>query len=154
MTISSDDFRSVLRQFASGVTIVTIQAGGQRHGLTVSAFTSISTAPALIMVAINNSNTGSHFFEQADASFAVNILGADQQALSNRFAWVKDEDRFAMGQWTTALTGAPILADAVAWLDCTIHSQLKAGTHTIYVGEVRACGVPRQDEAPLDLLES
>jgi flavin reductase ActVB len=101
------------------------------------------------MIAINNHNYASLLLEKAETSFAVNILAADEQELSNRFAWVKDEDRFAMGEWTTALTGAPILADAVAWLDCTIHSQLKAGTHTIYVGEVRACGVPRQDEAPL-----
>ena len=69
--------------------------------------------------------------------------------MANRFAFVKDEDRFAVGDWTTAQTGAPVLADAVAWMDCTIHSKHRAGTHTIYIGRVRAAGVPRPDEAPL-----
>ena len=51
--------------------------------------------------------------------------------------------------WTTAETGAPILADALAWLDCRIHSRAAAGTHTIYVGEVQAASAPRPDEPPL-----
>jgi len=149
MTVSSDNFRDVLRHFPSGVTIVTIQSGGERHGLTVSAFASISPTPPLIMVAIDRRHRTESLLQAPDATFAVNVLAADQQALSNRFAWVKDEDRFAMGNWTTAKTGAPILADALAWLDCTIFARHDAGTHTIYVGQVQASSVPRPDEAPL-----
>ena len=87
--------------------------------------------------------------EAAGASFAVNILGHDQMELSNRFAWLKDEDRFGAGEWTTAATGAPILSDALAWLDCTVYSRFSAGTHTIYIGEVQASGVARPDVKPL-----
>ena len=87
--------------------------------------------------------------EQPDATFAVNVLRQDQQDLSDRFAWVKDEDRFLLGDWSTAATGAPVLADAAAWLDCTIHSRTAAGTHTIYVGEVQASRVPSPDAPPL-----
>ncbi len=89
------------------------------------------------------------FLEEEGATFAVNILGQDQVELSNRFAWVKDEDRFGAGSWTAAATGAPILEEALAWLDCTIFSRHRAGTHTIYVGEVQAAGVPRPDGPPL-----
>ena len=69
--------------------------------------------------------------------------------LSNRFAWLKDEDRFDEGAWKTAVTGAPVLEDALAWLDCTIYARFAAGTHTIYVGEVQASQTPRADDEPL-----
>jgi flavin reductase ActVB len=83
------------------------------------------------------------------AVFSVNILGQDQVELSNRFAWVKDEDRFAVGAWKTAATGAPVLADAVAWMDCTIAGRYAAKTNTLYVGRIEAAAVPRPDTPPL-----
>ena len=126
-----------------------IQAGGERHGLTVSAFASVSPDPPLIAVFIDKRHHAHSLLAQEGAVFAVNVLGADQQELSDRFAWVKDEDRFAMGNWTTASTGAPVLADALAWMDCTIFAAHPAGTHTIFVGEVQASEAPRPDEAPL-----
>ncbi len=151
MNISSDDFRDVLRHFPAGVTIVTIldPDDGSRHGLTVSAFASISPVPPLIMVAIDHRGFAHNLLQKEGAVFAVNILGENQMNLSNRFAWLKDQDRFAEGDWTTAETGAPILTDAIAWLDCTISQRHEAGTHTIYVGEVQASGVNRPEAAPL-----
>ena len=149
MSTSSDNFRDALRHFPSGVTIVTIKSGPHLHGLTVSAFASISPAPPLIMVAIDHRHSAYELLEQPEAVLAINILHQDQMDLSNRFAWLKDSDRFAQGNWTTAATGAPILADALAWLDCTIFARHPAGTHTIYVGEVQASGVPRPDGPPL-----
>jgi len=149
MTISSEEFRSALRHFPSGVTIVTIKSGEQIHGLTVSAFASVSPDPPLIAVIIDHRHTAYALLEQEAAVFAVNILRQDQIPLSNRFAWVKDQDRFLEGDWTTALTGAPVLADALAWLDCTIHDRHPVGTHTIYVGIVQASRVPRPDDPPL-----
>ena len=151
MTISSEQFRDALRHFPAGVTIVTVQAPGYEkvHGLTVSAFASLSPEPPLIMVAIDHRGVGHEMLQVEGAVFAVNILAQDQAALSNRFAWVKDEDRFAEGDWETAVTGAPVLKNALAWLDCTIQARYEAGTHTIYLGRVEASDVPRPDEAPL-----
>jgi flavin reductase (DIM6/NTAB) family NADH-FMN oxidoreductase RutF len=149
MSITSEAFRDALRHFPSGVTIVTIKSGAEIHGLTVSAFASISPEPPLIMVIIDHRHKAYQLLEQAGATFAVNILRQEQAELSNRFAWVKDEDRFAEGDWLTALTGAPILRDALAWLDCTIHARMVAGTHTIYIGEVQASAVPTPDTEPL-----
>ena len=149
MTVTSEEFRDALRHFPSGVTIVTIRAGERRHGLTVSAFASVSPEPPLILIMLDNRHYGFELIEEEGATFAVNILHEDQTELSNRFAWLKDEDRFAEGDWGTAATGAPILRDALAWLDCTFHAKVRAGTHTIYVGEVQATGVPRADGAPL-----
>jgi flavin reductase (DIM6/NTAB) family NADH-FMN oxidoreductase RutF len=151
MPITSDDYRDALRHFPAGVTIVTIHHPESQmpHGLTVSAFASICPHPPLILVSIDHKHSAYESLEREGATFAVNILGQDQVELSNRFAWLKDEDRFQAGEWTTAVTGAPILTNALAWLDCTIHSRFPTGTHTIYVGEVQASGVPRPDGRPL-----
>lgn len=148
MPISSADYKDVLRHFPAGVTIVTIKAGDEIHGLTVSAFVSVSPTPPLILVAIDHRNHGHKMLECSNAVFAVNILNEKQAELSNQFAW-KDEDRFAMGNWSSAETGAPILTDALAWMDCTIYSRHTAGTHTIYIGEVQASSVVTPDDKPL-----
>ena len=147
--ISSEEFRKALRHFPAGVTIVTVRTGEEVHGLTVSAFASVSAEPPLIMVIIENRHKAYSMLQQEDAVFAVNILGENQFELSNRFAWVKDEDRFTMGAWSKAETGAPILVDAVAWLDCRIHGRYPAGSHTIYVGEIQASNVPQEEAPPL-----
>lgn len=141
MPISSEAYRNALRSFPSGVTIVAIRAGEKVHGLTVSAFASISVEPPLIAIVIDHKHQAFPLLETAGAVFSVNVLGEDQVELSNRFAWTKDEDRFQEGDWQKAPTGAPILAAALAWLDCTVHGRLEAGSHTIYVGEVQAASL-------------
>jgi flavin reductase (DIM6/NTAB) family NADH-FMN oxidoreductase RutF len=149
MPISSEEYRNALRHFPAGVTIVTIRSGEEIHGLTVSAFASVSPEPPLVMVIIDHKHRAHELLQQAGAVFAVNILAQNQIEISNRFAWVKDEDRFEAGKWSTAVTGAPILLDALAWLDCTMHAHYPAGTHTIYVGEIQGSQVPRAEEPPL-----
>lgn len=151
MPVTSEEFRDVLRHFPSGVTIVTINAPSTTvpHGLTVSAFASVSPQPPLILISIDHHANAYPMLEEEGATFAVNILGEDQTELSNRFAWVKDEDRFSEGNWTTALTGAMVLDDALGWLDCTIFGRHVAGTHTIYIGEVVASSVKRSGDHPL-----
>jgi flavin reductase (DIM6/NTAB) family NADH-FMN oxidoreductase RutF len=103
----------------------------------------------MIAVIIDHRHKAYAMLEEPEASFAVNILHQDQIELSERFAWMKDQDRFALGDWGTAVTGAPILADALAWLDCSIVARLAVPTHTIYVGQVQASHVPRPDQPPL-----
>ena len=151
MNVGSEEFREALRHFPAGVTIVTVKTpdNEEAHGLTVSAFSSISPKPPLIMITIDHRASAYAMLEQEGAVFAVNFLAHDQMELSNRFAWIKDEDRFLMGDWGTAVTGAPILKNCLAWLDCTIHDRLNAGNNTIYLGLVQASGIPRPDETPL-----
>jgi flavin reductase (DIM6/NTAB) family NADH-FMN oxidoreductase RutF len=149
MPISSEAFRGALRNFPSGVTIVTVKAGELTHGLTISAFASVSPEPPLVTIMIDQRHHAFSLMETEGATFAVNILREDQIELSNRFAWVKDEDRFAMGKWKEGPSGAPVLIDALAWLDCSIYARYPAGTHTIYVGEVQASEVNGTDESPL-----
>ncbi len=151
MSITSEQFREALRHFPSGVTIVTIKTPQQErpHGLTVSAFASLSPEPPLIMIAVDHRSSAHAMLQEEGATFAVNILPHDLIELSNRFAWVKDADRFAEGDWETAVTGAPVLMDALAWMDCTIYDQKESGTHTIFIGKIEASTTPRADEPPL-----
>ena len=149
MAITANSFRDALRHFPAGVTIVTMKTDQEVHGLTVSAFASVSPDPPLIMVVIDHKHKAFSILEQDEAVFAVNILGHDQQHLSDRFAWLEEEDRFKEGDWDVALTGAPVLRDALAWLDCTIYARFSAGTHHIYVGQVQASSVPGPDGPPL-----
>ena len=149
MAVSSEEFRNALSHFPAGVTITTIRAGDEIHGLTVSAFASVSAEPPLITVVSDNRHRAKQLLEEPEAVFAVNVLRHDQRELSNRFAWLKDEDRFAKGTWGVAETGAPILADALAWLDCRIYARYPAGTHTVYIGEVVASRVPEEGTPPL-----
>lgn len=149
MGIGSEQFRQAMRQFPAGVTIVTIRSGDRIHGLTVSAFASVSPDPPLLAVIIDNRHKAQPLLSQEGATFAVNILAEKHVELSNRFAWLKDEDRFAEGDWHEAATGAPVLADALAWLDCSIYARYPAGTHTLYIGEVLAMSDPGRGEPPL-----
>ena len=149
MTISSEAFRDALRHFPAGVTLVTTRSGDTIHGMTASAFSSVSPTPPTVLVCIDHSHTMHGLLDSDDAVFAINILGENQDHLSNRFAFSKDVDRFAEGTWGTAKTGSPVLEDALAWLDCRVRSRQSAGTHTIYVGEVIASRVAREGDPPL-----
>lgn len=149
MAVSSEAFRAALRHYPAGVTVVTVKAGDDVHGLTVSAFASVSPEPPLIAVIIDHRHHAYEMLEREGATFAVNILRQDQVEISNRFAWVKDEDRFAVGRWSTAVTGAPVLEDALVWMDCTIHGKYPTGLNTVYIGEIQASDVPEPDLPPL-----
>jgi len=141
MTISSDEFKTVMRQWASGVTIVTMQFNGFMHGLTVSGFVGLSLEPPLVLISIGQ-ELHSHRLLNKSQVFAVNFLRADQQDLSDKFAgrW-GDIDRFSGIATKVATTGAPVLAECAAWMDCRIVSSYQAGDHTIYIGEVVASAV-------------
>jgi len=150
MTIDAESFRDALRHFPAGVTLVTLRAGEVVHGLTVSAFASVSPDPPLVAVMIDHRHRAHELLQVPGAVFAVNVLAEEHGELSDHFAWTAEGvDRFSRGRWTTAVTGAPVLEDALTWLDCTIHSQHAAGTHTLYIGRVEASAVPRPGESPL-----
>jgi flavin reductase (DIM6/NTAB) family NADH-FMN oxidoreductase RutF len=138
LMLDADTFRSVLGRFASGVTIVTVRDGdGRDHGMTVSAFSSVSLVPPLVLVCIEQTAT-THDPLLASPHFAVNILAADQEPLSRRFASDDEEKRFDGVGYTRGITGAVLLDDVLAYLECERVGEHPAGDHTIIVGEVQA----------------
>ena len=139
MTVSADNFKKALQLWASGVAVVTTQSekfGAQ--GMTVTAFTSVSVEPPQILVCINAAaETGEGISESQ--CFAVNVLNADQQNLSNQFSGGSSQaQRFANTEWQRGVTGAPILTETIMSLDCKLVEKVRAGTHWIIIGEVQA----------------
>lgn len=136
VTISSEEFKRALGRWATGVTIVTGRSGDRVHGMTVSAFTEVSLDPPLVLVCADLSSNTLPIIEEGGV-FAVNVLARDQEALSNRFASKKDEwKRFDGLECDAGPTGAPLLRDAVANLDCRVVASHRHGDHVIFVGEV------------------
>jgi flavin reductase len=136
MTFDSKKQRQILGHFATGVTVVTTDGEAGSHGMTANAFASLSLHPPLVMVAVDRRAAMLEFLTK-NRCFAVNILRADQEELSRRFAKTGPKD-FSDLNVTTSATGSPILVDAIAHLDCRVHDILPGGDHEIFVGEILA----------------
>ena len=116
--LDASSFRSVLGRFASGIVVVTVRdPEGKDHGMTVSAFTSVSLEPPLVLVCVDRGAT-MHDSLYAAERFAINLLSDQQEALSRRFAETRD-DRFDGVGYTRDVSDAALLDDALASLECT-----------------------------------
>lgn len=146
MAITNDEFKAALGRFTSGVTVVTTKdADGNLHGLTVSAFCSVSMNPPLILVCILK-QTGSYSSFEESKAFVVNILDESQQHISNHFA-SHLEDKFSGQNYELNINGLPVLADCLVNLECSLKNSYDGGDHTIFVGEIEKTTV--RDGKPL-----
>jgi 3-hydroxy-9,10-secoandrosta-1,3,5(10)-triene-9,17-dione monooxygenase reductase component len=127
--------RAVLGHFATGVTVITA-LDGEPVGMAANSFTSVSLDPPLVLFCAAKSSSTWPRIERA-GSWCVNVLAEDHETLCRTFAG-KAEDRFAGVAWHAGATGAPVLDDALASLDCDTEAQHDAGDHVIVVGRVRA----------------
>lgn len=143
-------FRDALSLCANGVTIVTTLCDGERHGLTVSAFCSVSATPPRVLVCLGNDTDSKPLIERS-GHFAVNVLGLAGAALGPRFAKLEAHagDLFDGIETTRAQSGSPILAASVVWLDCRVEAKHAVGDHSIFVGAVMALGRGRDASEPV-----
>lgn len=127
--------RTALGRFATGVTVVTaIDTDGHPIGLTVNSFAAVSLEPPLVLWSLHNSSHNFAAFKRVE-HYCINVLAADQQAISNRFAtW--PVDRFANLPWQPGLGGAPVLEGCCAWFEVANHSQIPAGDHHTFFGQI------------------
>jgi 4-nitrophenol 2-monooxygenase / 4-nitrocatechol 4-monooxygenase, reductase component len=133
--IAADDFRRVLGHFATGVTVLTTcDADARPTGLTASAFSSVSLDPPLVLICVDHKSQSYPALKDRGC-FAVNILRADQQAVSRRFASQR-LDKFDEVPHTISDRGLPLIHGAIAQLECTTVSVHVEGDHTIFVGRV------------------
>ena len=138
MTLDPDTFRSVLGRFASGITVVTARDGKNTdHGMTVNAFCSVSLVPPMVLICIDHV-ASMHDTLLEVQHFAVNILASHQEPLSRRFAGADEHKRFDGVGYSRGVTGAALLDDALAHIECRRVSHHTAGDHTVIVGEVEA----------------
>jgi 3-hydroxy-9,10-secoandrosta-1,3,5(10)-triene-9,17-dione monooxygenase reductase component len=140
------EFRRVLGQFATGVTIITAMDGDEPAGVAANSFTSVSLDPPLVLFCVGRSSTTWPRVERA-RKFAVNILGEHQEELSQLFA-MKGADRFGRVAWHLGVGGSPVLHDVLAYLDCEFWAEYDGGDHIIVVGRVLDLGVDH-DAGPL-----
>jgi flavin reductase (DIM6/NTAB) family NADH-FMN oxidoreductase RutF len=134
--VSGEELRAAMRRFASGIAVLTVVADGQRLGITVGSLASLSLEPALVGVSIGHHSPAHEPLRRA-RRFALSLLAGDQEALAGHFGrnvppialW----ERIALHDWDEP---EPALADALAWLSCSVVSEHRAGDHTIVVGSV------------------
>jgi len=133
-------FRLAMRELASGVALVTAGRGEQRSGCTATSLCSLSLDPPSLIVCIARTSSTLAAL-RASRAFAVNILSAAHEGLADRFAGrsgVHGAARFAGAEWTTLVTGAPLLRAALACIDCAVEEVLERHTHAILIGRVAA----------------
>jgi len=136
------EFRSIIGHFATGVTVITTAAGEEMQGMTANAVTSLSLDPVMLLICVEKT-THTHGLLERSGVFAVNILAEHQEDVSRIFAKRAEPEigtlrgqRFRLGD-----TGAPILEDCLAYIECRVADVMDGGDHSIFLGEVVHEGV-------------
>jgi flavin reductase (DIM6/NTAB) family NADH-FMN oxidoreductase RutF len=139
MNIDAAAFKKGMRHLAASVTLITTRHDDLRGGLTATAVCSVSAEPPQILICVNKTASAHDTIGKAGV-FCVNILAPGHRKLAERFAGmdgVEGDERFHdLGDWSTLTTGAPVLKGCPVSFDCRLVTEVSAGTHTIYVGEI------------------
>lgn len=152
MEFDADAFRKVMGHFATGVTVVTTLEGERPWGITVNALSSVSLEPPLVMVALDHRRKITPVVRSA-GRYAVNVLGEDQQWLSDCFAGapvVPDRDAFCGAAWRPGETGLPLIDGVIASIECEVVEVVPVGDHALFIGRVVA--IANDDVHPMPLL--
>ena len=130
-------------QFATGVTIITVDLDGgghgEVHGMTANAFASVSLDPPLVLVCVDH-NTRTHAHLYARKRFGINVLSENQRTISEYYARPERDHDHAEAEtgarFDRTKHGTPVLHGSLAYLECRLHSAQAAGDHTIFIAEV------------------
>jgi flavin reductase (DIM6/NTAB) family NADH-FMN oxidoreductase RutF len=136
--VTSGDFRNVMRQLTGGVSVVTAGRGRDISGMTVTSVSSLSVDPAALIVSINRESSSWPLVKRY-GFFGINILTSDQLDIAERFTGkggLKGAERFAGAHWMTRASGVPLLADALAAIDCEVEDIVERHSHAIIIGRV------------------
>jgi flavin reductase (DIM6/NTAB) family NADH-FMN oxidoreductase RutF len=137
VSVDPVEFRSIIGHLPTGVTVITTAAGEEYQGMTANAVTALSLDPVMVLVCVDK-ETHTHRLLERSGVFVVNILGEHQEELSRIFAKRAEPEvgtlrgqAFVLGE-----TGAPVLSDCLAFLECRVSDVLEGGDHSIFLGEV------------------
>lgn len=136
----ADHLKAALRTLGGGVSIITAGEGETRTGATVTSATALSIEPARMLVSLNRTSSTWPVVERY-GHLGINIVGADHEVLANQFAGrggLRGAERYRGAEWTTAVSGAPLLVDAVAAIDCVVEEAIERHSHVIVIGKVVA----------------
>jgi flavin reductase (DIM6/NTAB) family NADH-FMN oxidoreductase RutF len=132
--IDETEFREIIGRLASGVTVVTTRVGGRDYGTTASAVTSLSLEPPMLLICLNETSETQMAIRDA-GRFAVNILSAGQTDVASRFA-TKSPSKFRVDDVVRGTSGLPLIAGALAQIECRVTNAVAGGTHTVFLAEV------------------
>ena len=135
---SANDFKHAMRHVPTGVTIVTSLRDGEPRGLTLSSFASVSLEPPALLICVNR-EARSYLYISSSRIFCVNVLAGEQRHLAERFAGKVRERQFDQLEYANDVTGAPVLAGAIAYFDCEVAAEHHVGSHSIFIGNVVSC---------------
>lgn len=138
--VSPANFREAMRELAGAVSVITVGRGAQISGMTATSVTSLSAEPPRLLVCVNRSASSWPLLERFGA-FAVNVLGGDQQDIADRFAGrhgLSGAARFEGAEWTTLVTGTPVLTDSLTAIDCRVEEVIERHSHAIVIGRIAA----------------
>jgi flavin reductase (DIM6/NTAB) family NADH-FMN oxidoreductase RutF len=144
-----NDFRGAMRHLVGGVAVITVGQGADVTGMTVTSVSSLSVDPPSLIVSVNRSASSWPLLERY-GFFGVNVLSADQIEIAERFAGkggLKGAERFEGSQWEARASGAPLLAGALAAIDCEVEDIIERHSHGIVIGRVRHLQVASQGSA-------
>jgi flavin reductase (DIM6/NTAB) family NADH-FMN oxidoreductase RutF len=136
--VTASDFRNAMRQLTGGVSVVTAGRGRDISGMTVTSVSSLSVDPPALIVSVNRESSSWPLVKRY-GFFGVNILTSDQLDIAGRFTGkggLKGVDRFAGARWLTRASGVPLLADALAAIDCEVEDVVERHSHAIIIGRV------------------
>jgi flavin reductase (DIM6/NTAB) family NADH-FMN oxidoreductase RutF len=148
--------KSALRMFTYGLYAVTARQGAEVAAMTANFLTQSAFEPPMITIAVELGSK-THRLIEAGGRFAVNVLASGQRELAGQLGRKSANvpDKLAGVAWTAGpLTGAPILAEALAWLECEVRGRLPSGDHTVFVAQVIEAGVQRENGTPLTMAET
>ena len=142
MTIDPEVLKLVMRNWTSGVAVVSCSYEGIRHGMTVNSFTSVSISPALIIVTLENKTRTCKLVKRSQ-QMGITILSEKQKEVSDRFAGKisEDNDRFSGLEIFHLDSETPFLAEGLAWLDCVVRNEIDLGVSTLFIAEVMSAKV-------------
>jgi flavin reductase (DIM6/NTAB) family NADH-FMN oxidoreductase RutF len=136
--VTASDFRNAMRQLTGGVSVITAGKGRDISGMTVTSVSSLSVDPPSLIVSLNR-EASSWPLVKRYGFFGVNILTSDQIDIAERFTGkggLKGADRFAGAPWAARASGVPLLADALAAIDCEVEDVVERHSHAIVIGRV------------------
>ena len=146
-SVDQQAFRDAMSRLGAAVNIITTDGPAGRHGLTALAVCSVTDTPPTLLVCVRR-DSSAHEVLKVNGALCVNILAGRHQDLSDQFGrrGIAVEQRFVGGSWTQLVTGAPVLTDAVASLDCRIARVAEVGTHSVLFCEVEEIATALQPE--------
>jgi len=136
--VLSGEFKQAMRHLAGGVTIIATEHEGCRAGLAATAVCSVLADPPTLLVCIN-SGASAHDPIRASGRSSVNLLASGQNGIARGFSGetgLKGEERFAAGEWSPLVTGAPVLDGALVSFDCYVTEVVRMATHSVFFGAV------------------